>query len=142
MVRMLNVTGQELVGTHHSGIDDSRNIANIARCLAGRGCVFKVTSDGAVDESEEAVRYREALRGRKEEMKQAAEVARVARLEAGAMPPEGMFKTEEFGEWDDDGVPTHLADGTLMSKSAVNKKRKVWKVQKVAHEKHLAWRET
>jgi hypothetical protein len=27
MVRMLNVMGQELIGTHHSGIDDARNLA-------------------------------------------------------------------------------------------------------------------
>lgn len=30
MVRMLNVIGQELIGTHHSGIDDAHNIASIA----------------------------------------------------------------------------------------------------------------
>lgn len=142
MVRMLNVTGQELVGTHHSGIDDARNIANIARWLAQRGCVFKITSDGSVDESEEAVQHQQNLRREKEQVKKVAEAARMARLEAGAMPPQEMFKTEEFAEWDDDGVPTRLADGTPMSKSAVNKRRKMWKAQKVLHEKYLAWRES
>jgi inhibitor of KinA sporulation pathway (predicted exonuclease) len=31
-------------GRHHSGIDDSANIARIVKALAQRGCVFKPTT--------------------------------------------------------------------------------------------------
>jgi ERI1 exoribonuclease 3 len=40
MVGMLQVLGLPLVGRHHSGIDDSRNIAAILRELAKRGVVL------------------------------------------------------------------------------------------------------
>lgn len=40
MKQMLNQLGLELQGHHHSGIDDTRNIANICLELLGRGCLF------------------------------------------------------------------------------------------------------
>lgn len=42
MPTMLEALGLELVGTHHRGIDDCRNIARIALALAGRGATFEV----------------------------------------------------------------------------------------------------
>ncbi|KAJ3256145.1 ERI1 exoribonuclease 3 [Boothiomyces macroporosus] len=42
MKGMLNALGLELVGRHHSGIDDSRNIAKIAIELIKKGYVFRV----------------------------------------------------------------------------------------------------
>jgi inhibitor of KinA sporulation pathway (predicted exonuclease) len=141
MVRMLNVIGQELIGTHHSGIDDARNIARIARWLYQQGHIFKVTSDGSVDE--QALQHQQILQREKEEAKQAAEAARVAKLSAGATPPQEMFRRDPgFSAWDDDGIPTCLADGTPISKSAINKRKKMWKAQKLLHEKYLAQRQT
>jgi inhibitor of KinA sporulation pathway (predicted exonuclease) len=140
MVRMLNVIGQELVGTHHSGIDDARNIASIARCLHQQGHIFKITSDGSVDE--DALQHQQILQREKEEAKQAAEAARVAKLAAGATPPQEMFRNDSsFSSWDDDGIPTCLAAGTPMSKSGMNKRKKTWKAQKLLHEKYLAQRQ-
>ncbi|ESO89728.1 hypothetical protein LOTGIDRAFT_164750 [Lottia gigantea] len=40
MLKDLNLT---LDGRHHSGFDDTKNIAKILKCLAERGCVYKVT---------------------------------------------------------------------------------------------------
>ncbi|KAJ3195995.1 ERI1 exoribonuclease 3 [Irineochytrium annulatum] len=37
MVRMLNLIGETLDGTHHSGIDDCRNIAKVARWMLSKG---------------------------------------------------------------------------------------------------------
>jgi inhibitor of KinA sporulation pathway (predicted exonuclease) len=139
MMRMLNVIGQELIGTHHSGIDDAHNIASIARWLYQQGHVFTITSDGSVDE--EALQHQQTLQREKAEVKQAAEAARIAKLSAVATPPQEMFRDDSsFSAWDDDGIPTHLADGTLMSKSAINKRKKAWKAQQSLHEKYLAWR--
>ena len=141
MVRMLNVIGQELIGTHHSGIDDARNIANIARWLCQHGHVFKITSDGSVDE--EALQHQQKLQREKAEVSQAAEAAPIAKLSAGATPPQEMFRDDSsFSAWDDDGVPTCLADGTPMSKSAINKRRKMWKAQQLLHEKYLTWQQS
>ncbi|KAJ3277787.1 ERI1 exoribonuclease 3 [Borealophlyctis nickersoniae] len=39
MKSMLNTLGLELEGRHHSGIDDSRNIAKIVRCMVAGGWV-------------------------------------------------------------------------------------------------------
>jgi inhibitor of KinA sporulation pathway (predicted exonuclease) len=140
MVRMLNVIGQELIGTHHSGIDDARNIARIARWLYQQGHVFKVTSDGSLDE--QALQHQQILQREKGEAKQAVEAARIAKLSAGATSPQEMFRSDpSFSAWDDDGVPMCLADGTPISKSAINKRKKMWKAQKLLHEKYLAQRQ-
>ena len=40
MTDMLEKLNIELVGTHHSGIDDSRNIARIVQKLAKDGHIF------------------------------------------------------------------------------------------------------
>ncbi|KAE9372927.1 hypothetical protein N431DRAFT_439880 [Stipitochalara longipes BDJ] len=142
MVRMLNVIGQDLVGTHHSGIDDARNIASIARWLYQQGYVFKITSDGSVDE--QALQHQQILQREKEEVNQAAEAALIAKLSsARATPPQEMFRNDSgFSAWDDGGIPTRLANGTPMSKSAIKKRKKIWKVQQSLHEKYLAWRQT
>lgn len=141
MVRMLNVIGQELIGTHHSGIDDARNIASIARWLCQQGHVFKITSDGSVDE--QALQHQQIFQREKAKVNQAAEAARITKLSAGAMPPQEMFRNDSsFSMWDEDGIPTCLAEGTPMSKSAINKRKKMWKAQQSLHEKYLAWRQT
>ena len=48
--------------------------------------------------------------------------------------PRQMFKTEEFSEWDDDGVPTKDAKGEPLAKNQSKKMRKQWEAQKKAHE--------
>ena len=44
MARMLDLLGIELVGHHHRGIDDSRNIAKILRALAARNQTLRPTA--------------------------------------------------------------------------------------------------
>ncbi|KAJ3413769.1 hypothetical protein HDV05_007589 [Chytridiales sp. JEL 0842] len=44
MAGMLTTLGLPLVGRHHSGIDDARNIANVARTLVAQGCLIEVTT--------------------------------------------------------------------------------------------------
>lgn len=43
MKNMLSYLSMPLLGHHHSGLDDSRNIAAICGRLAREGCVFKVS---------------------------------------------------------------------------------------------------
>jgi cysteinyl-tRNA synthetase len=46
-----------------------------------------------------------------------------------------MFRTDEFGAWDAEGVPTKLKGGEDVPKSRRKKLEKDWKAQNAAHEK-------
>ncbi len=59
-----------------------------------------------------------------------------AKAEKGKLSHKDMFRTEEFSAWDDDGLPTKMANGDEMAKSRSKKLRKDWERQKKAHE---AW---
>jgi cysteinyl-tRNA synthetase len=47
-----------------------------------------------------------------------------------------MFRTDEFEEWDENGIPTREKGGHELTKSRSKNLRKVWDRQKKAHE---AW---
>nr|XP_027225747.1 ERI1 exoribonuclease 3-like [Penaeus vannamei] len=44
MMPMLTGLKLQHIGTHHRGLDDCKNIANILRALADRGCKFQPTN--------------------------------------------------------------------------------------------------
>ena len=56
--------------------------------------------------------------------------------EQAKVRPEDMFKTDEYTQWDADGLPTHDKEGKELAKNQVKKVKKAWDVQKKAHE---AW---
>ncbi|KAK6434530.1 cysteinyl-tRNA synthetase, partial [Oleoguttula sp. CCFEE 5521] len=58
------------------------------------------------------------------------------KLEKGKLSPLEMFRTDEYSEWDAEGMPTKDKEGKEVAKSASKKLRKRWEVQKKAHE---AW---
>jgi cysteinyl-tRNA synthetase len=60
---------------------------------------------------------------------------KAAVAEKAKVQPQDMFKTDEFAEWDANGVPTKLKGGDDLPKSRKKKLEKDWKAQKVAHEK-------
>lgn len=59
-----------------------------------------------------------------------AEKAKISHLE--------MFKTEEYSEWDEQGIPTKDTSGEEVSKSKRKKLVKEWEKQKKLHETWLA----
>lgn len=82
---------------------------------------------------------RRARAEREEQRAQAAE-AKARRLEAEAakqrerdekakVDPKTMFRTAEYGAWDDDGLPTKDAKGEEISKAKGKKLRKEWEKQ-------------
>jgi cysteinyl-tRNA synthetase len=76
----------------------------------------------------------------KEEAKKKRDQEALEKLMKGKVPPQEMFKSpnsEEFGEWDGDGVPTKSKDGEVLPPSRVKKLRKEWTAQGKAHEKWL-----
>lgn len=58
--------------------------------------------------------------------------------EKGRLSHRDMFHTAEFSAWDDEGLPTKMANGEEVPKSKGKKLRKDWERQKKAHEAWLA----
>ena len=88
-----------------------------------------------------------AARKEKEErarMKEEAKLKKAQEEEAmllkGRMPPSEMFKapySDEYREWDRDGLPTLPKDGTKLSDSKLKKLKKEMEQQKKRHSKYL-----
>jgi cysteinyl-tRNA synthetase len=83
----------------------------------------------AKQEREERTKQKEIERAKRErEAKGKAEKCKLSHKD--------MFRTEEFSAWDEDGLPTKMANGDEVAKSKSKKLRKDWERQKKAHE---AW---
>ena len=55
------------------------------------------------------------------------------------MSPQDMFKGDgKYLDWDDEGLPTKLADGSEVTGSQKKKMKKEWLRQKKIHEDYLA----
>ncbi|KAK3349827.1 tRNA synthetases class I (C) catalytic domain-containing protein [Lasiosphaeria hispida] len=74
------------------------------------------------------------------------EEARLARAKAdeekwakAKVPPRDMFKSDaKYQKWDDQGLPTNLADGSEVPKSQVKKLKKDWDRQKKLHDEYIS----
>lgn len=70
------------------------------------------------------------------EQRVAEEAAKKAALaEKAKVPPQEMYRTDEFAEWDANGVPTKLKSGEDLPKTRRKKLEKDWKAQQTLHEK-------
>ncbi|KAK4237945.1 hypothetical protein C8A03DRAFT_44231 [Achaetomium macrosporum] len=75
----------------------------------------------------------------KEEARKAREKAEEEKWAKAKVPPQEMFKGDgKYQEWDAEGLPTKLADGSEVPKSQVKKLKKEWEKQKKLHEEYLA----
>ena len=75
----------------------------------------------------------------KEKAKADAEAAEKERLEKGKLSHLEMFRTSEYSEWDEEGLPLKDAEGKEVAKSKSKKLKKDWERQKKLHE---AWQAT
>ncbi|KAK4622451.1 Cysteine--tRNA ligase [Fulvia fulva] len=75
----------------------------------------------------------------KEKAKADAEAAEKERLEKGKLSHLEMFRTSEYSEWDEEGLPLKDAEGKEVAKSKSKKLKKDWERQKKLHE---AWQTT
>lgn len=83
---------------------------------------------------EKAAREAEKAK-RKEEARLAQEKAAAEAREKAKVPPEDMFKADErYAEWDEQGMPTKMKDGSDVPKSQLKSLKKLWDKQKRAHE--------
>lgn len=85
---------------------------------------------------------REALAALKlekaQKAKEAKEKEEKERLEKGKLSHLEMFRTSEFSEWDEEGLPTKDKEGKEVAKSRSKKLRKDWERQKKLHEAWIA----
>jgi len=82
----------------------------------------------AARSQKEAIAAQKAETRRKREREEAEKKARLA--EQAKIDPRSMFRTEQWGEWDADGVPTKDRGGAEVNKSRTKKLRKEWEKQK------------
>jgi len=58
--------------------------------------------------------------------------------ERAKVDPLLMFRTSEYSEWDESGIPTVDAAGNVVAKNRCKKLLKEWEKQKKRHEEWLA----
>ncbi|KAG7134867.1 cysteine--tRNA ligase like protein [Verticillium longisporum] len=82
---------------------------------------------------------REAEKARaKEEAKRAKEQAEAAKWEKAKVAPADLFRSDDrYAEWDAEGLPTKLKDGSEVPKSQLKKLQKDLQKQKKAHDEYL-----
>ncbi|KAK6439426.1 cysteinyl-tRNA synthetase [Oleoguttula sp. CCFEE 5521] len=102
------------------GLEDRDGRPSLVRPLSARARRERA-------EAEEKANARIAAKAAKEKEDQ-------EKLEKGKLSPLEMFKTDEYSEWDAEGMPTKDKEGKEIAKSAGKKLRKRWEVQKKAHE--------
>ncbi|XXG99857.1 hypothetical protein Hte_006198 [Hypoxylon texense] len=75
----------------------------------------------------------------KEEARRAREKAEEEKWAKARQRPEDMFKNDErYSEWDAEGVPTKMKDGSEVPKSQMKKLKKEWERQKKAFAEYQA----
>lgn len=74
----------------------------------------------------------------KEEARLAREKAEAEKWEKAKVAPLDMFKNDErYSEWDAEGMPTKLKDGSEVPKTQLKKLKKDWDRQKKVHNEYL-----
>ncbi|KAI1376650.1 tRNA synthetases class I (C) catalytic domain-containing protein [Hypoxylon crocopeplum] len=94
---------------------------------------FVPASELIAAREEKATKEAEKARA-KEEAKRAREKAEEEKWAKAKLSPEDMFKSDErYSEWDAEGMPTKMKDGSEVPKSQLKKLKKDWDRQKKAH---------
>ncbi|XP_054998734.1 cysteine--tRNA ligase, cytoplasmic isoform X1 [Sorex araneus] len=98
-----------------------------------------VDRDTLLKEREEKRRAEEEKRKKKEETarkKQEQEAARLARMR---VPPSEMFlpESDKYSKFDENGLPTHDAEGKELSKGQAKKLKKLFDTQEKLHREYL-----
>ncbi|RWA12818.1 hypothetical protein EKO27_g2286 [Xylaria grammica] len=74
----------------------------------------------------------------KEEARLAREKAEAEKWEKAKTAPQEMFKNDErYSEWDSEGLPTKLKDGSEVPKAQLKKLKKEWDRQKKVHGEYI-----
>ena len=109
-------------------IDDRQGQASLVKFLSDK------ERDVIVQSNEEKSRREFEKQAKKLEQAKINAAKENERREKAKTPAEMMFKTEEFSEWDEEGLPIKEKDGTPVTKSMSKKLKKQWIAQKKLHD--------
>ncbi|EWC47504.1 hypothetical protein DRE_00472 [Drechslerella stenobrocha 248] len=102
-----------------------------------------VSAEQLLAEKREKEEKAEERERKKEELRQQREKAEREKLEKGKLSPLVMFKegpgSEEWSEWDEEGIPTKDKSGEAVAKSKGKTLKKAWLLQNKLHEQYLTW---
>ncbi|KAL1387409.1 cysteinyl-tRNA synthetase [Phyllosticta capitalensis] len=107
---------------------DTQSLPALVRPLSADLIAARAQKDAQAAAKAEAKAKRE--REEAEKRRLLAEKAKVSHLD--------MFRTEEYSEWDDEGLPTKDREGAELPKSRTKKLRKEWERQRKLHEEWKA----
>uniref|UniRef100_F6UF61 Cysteine--tRNA ligase, cytoplasmic n=1 Tax=Monodelphis domestica TaxID=13616 RepID=F6UF61_MONDO len=98
-----------------------------------------VDRDTLVKEREEKKQAEEEKRRKKEEAARKKQEQEAAKLEKMKIPPSKMFlsENEKYSTFDENGFPTHDAEGKELSKGQIKKLKKLVEVQEKLHKEYL-----
>lgn len=88
-------------------------------------------------QQEKEIREQEKL-AKKAAQQKLKEQQEKEKLEKSKIPPSELFKTEDYSEWDEAGLPVKDKDGNEVTKSARKKLQKAYDQQKKLHDEYLA----
>ncbi|KAF3941077.1 hypothetical protein ABW19_dt0205742 [Dactylella cylindrospora] len=108
---------------------------------AGAALVKFVSAEQLLAEKKEKEARAAEKERRKEELRREKERVERERLEKGKLSPLVMFKegegSEEYSEWDEEGMPTKDKEGAAVAKSKSKTLKKQWLMQKKLHDAYL-----
>lgn len=87
----------------------------------------------ALPQAEEEKRRKKEDAARKRQEQEAAKLAKMK------IPPSEMFlsETDKYSKFDENGLPTHDAEGKELSKGQAKKLKKLFEVQEKLHKEYL-----
>ncbi|CAH1954638.1 unnamed protein product [Acanthoscelides obtectus] len=106
----------------------------------GGPSAVKLVDKETLLKEKEAKRKAEQEKAAEKERKKAEMVAAAAAKEAQKkIPPSELFKkeTDKYSKFDDDGLPTHDAEGKEISKGQLKKLQKLYEAQKKRYQEYL-----
>ncbi|PVU91782.1 hypothetical protein BB561_004213 [Smittium simulii] len=112
----------------------------------GDSLIKFVDPKNIAQEAEKKAKIAQEKKIEKQALQEANLKKKLARLEAGKVPPSELFKTGEnaakYCEWDSEGIPTKSIDGELIAKNKSKKLLKEYEAQKKLHNEYLKSLET
>ncbi|CAG8532574.1 10507_t:CDS:10, partial [Ambispora leptoticha] len=112
----------------------------------GKALVKLVDKEELIKAREAKIQAQLEKVARKEAAAKAKEEERKAKLEKGKIPAEEMYKSARgenneiiYSLFDEQGIPTHDAQGQELPKNRVKKLKKEWEAQKKLHSEYLEW---
>ncbi|CAG8517195.1 7665_t:CDS:10 [Paraglomus occultum] len=115
----------------------------------GKALVKLADKEELIKLRDEKMKAQAEKTARKDALAKAKEAERLAALEKGKVAPIDMFKEAKddngellYSAFDEQGIPTHNADGTEVSNSKIKKLKKEWEKQQKLHTNYLEWKKT